>query len=204
MISLRRLGLLPFEQGINQLLRHDPASRARLGALAGKCIKLQLSAPPCSFFLLPQSDGVSLRPDHQPGADVEIHATLPALVAYLGNSDSGPALQLHGDAELAGELQAILGTLDIDWEAALARLTGGLFAHQAGRLLREARRQLDRGSERLDATIENYLVEEYRAMPARAELTQFNDAVDQLRFDSDRLEARLKRLERQHAGRTPA
>ncbi len=30
--------------------------------------------------------------------------------------------------------------------------------------------------------------------------TDHNDAVDQLRFDSDRLEARLKRLERQRGG----
>ncbi|HNI66246.1 MAG TPA: SCP2 sterol-binding domain-containing protein [Pseudomonadales bacterium] len=200
MTVLRRLALLPLEQSINQLLHHDPRSLARLEALAGHCIAVRLTTPPLRLFLLPRHGGVSLRLDPPPTADVQIVATLPALVAYLGGHDSGPALQLQGDAELAGTLQSILAQLDIDWEAALSRLTGGLLAHQTGRLLRATRRQLARGGDHLTDMVANWLVEESHTLPAAVEVARFNDAVDQLRFDSDRLEARLKRLERQRGG----
>ena len=196
MTALRRLALLPLEQAINQLLRHDPRSLARLDALAGRCIALRLVTPPLRLLLRPRPGGVTLRFDHAAPADAQIVATLPALVAYLGGRDGGPALQLQGDAELAGALQAVLTQLDIDWEAALSRLTGGLLAHQSGRLLRASRRQPRRGGDQIAGMVANWLVEESRTLPAAVEVAQFNDAVDQLRLDSDRLAARLKRLER--------
>ena len=42
---------------------------------------------------------------------------------------------------------------------------------------------------------QEYLQEESRLTPADAEVRHYLDAVDTLRLDTDRLEARLKRLE---------
>ena len=42
---------------------------------------------------------------------------------------------------------------------------------------------------------QEYLQEEARLVPAEAELKAYLDAVDDLRMDVDRLEARLKQLE---------
>jgi ubiquinone biosynthesis protein UbiJ len=42
---------------------------------------------------------------------------------------------------------------------------------------------------------QEYLQEEARLVPAEAELKAYLDAVDELRMDVDRFEARLKQLE---------
>ena len=68
-------------------------------------------------------------------------------------------------------------------------------AHQLGQIARQSKGWLDDTAHAMRLNTQEYLQEEARLVPAEAELKAYLDAVDDLRMDVDRLEARLKQLE---------
>jgi ubiquinone biosynthesis protein UbiJ len=67
-------------------------------------------------------------------------------------------------------------------------------AHQAGQFARNTKGWLDQSAQAMRLNTQEYLQEEARLLPAEAELNYYYEQVDQLRLDTDRLEARLNRL----------
>jgi ubiquinone biosynthesis accessory factor UbiJ len=74
---------------------------------------------------------------------------------------------------------------------------GDIAARQVGNFLRGVSGWGLDTADRLSRTVAEYLQEESRDLPARAELEAFLDQVDDLAADVARLEARLRRLEPQ-------
>ena len=86
--------------------------------------------------------------------------------------------------------------LEIDWEEHLSRLTGDIIAHQIGNTVRGLFRWGERSAEHLGQDAADYLQEETDILPVPWEVEGFIEEVDTLRSDIDRLEARVKRLQR--------
>lgn len=102
---------------------------------------------------------------------------------------------MDGDTELALYLTRTVQALDIDWEAAIQPLTGGLLAHQIGKGLRGLSRwSRDTGSTYRTAAKE-YLEDELKAVTPSAMLDDFATQTDDLRLMMDRIEARIAGLE---------
>ena len=96
---------------------------------------------------------------------------------------------------MAQRFQGLLQQAQPDFEEELSRAIGDVAAHQVANV---ARGFLDWGRRAVDSLSTNvaeYLQEEGRDVPARVELEEFLESVDQLREAADRLEARLTRLE---------
>lgn len=192
-----RLLASALETAVNGALQLDPITRERLAALAGKTIAVELRGPNQTIHLEPGSAGVRVRADSERPPDLILRATPVALLALArGAPADARDLELDGDVHLARELQALLTDLDIDWEEPLARLFGDLPAHRIGHLVRSGR---DWSRQALDSLIRNtgeYLQYERRDLPPAHQVAEFVDAVDRLRDDLDRLEARVRRLRR--------
>ena len=71
---------------------------------------------------------------------------------------------------------------------------GDTVAHQAGQLARNTQGWMKQSTQAMRLNTQEYLQEEARFLPADAELSDYYAQVDQLRLDSERLEARLTRL----------
>jgi ubiquinone biosynthesis protein UbiJ len=108
---------------------------------------------------------------------------------------------VDGNSALAHTLQQILADSRIDWEAWLGNLIGDTAAHPVAHLLRSAGTQVQQTGSSLLHSIEEYLHEEARLLPTRVEIEIAQDEIESLRAATDRLEARISRLER-HASQS--
>lgn len=176
-------------------------ARSRLQALQGKLICLHISNPDVQLYFLPTADQVRVTTRYAAAPDVTIHGSALGLMRLSASNDAGKAMLEHGikidgDMGLGNHFSQILREIDVDWEELLSRAVGDVVAHHLGQVVRNAQGWLSDSSHAMRLNTQEYLQEEARVVPADAEIRQYLDAVDTLRADTDRLEARLKRLEK--------
>ncbi len=187
------------ETALNRALELDPAGRiSLLQALTGP-VQLDITAPVpliCSLDQTGERVRVSSQPPEAPA--LQISGRPLAFVALAVGDDrvfTDGRLNVVGDTGLAHQLQRALNQLDPDWEAAMARHIGDVPAHFLGKRLRNAVQWSREAVRSMNANIEEYVHEESRALPGRRELEATFGDIDELSLRTDRLEARLRRLE---------
>lgn len=194
------------EAACNAALALDPEIRVRLGALADKVIAVELAGLGVRFYFLPHAHGMQVLSHYEDEPDVLLRGA-PLALLRLALSDT-PAdelfargVELRGDTAAGQTFQDSLRALRIDWEELLARVTGDDIAHQLGRAVRAGAAQARHTARTLETDVGEYLTEEAELLAHRHALGAFLDAVDELRSDADRLQARLRRLEATLAAR---
>lgn len=192
------LGLM--ETTINAALQLDPASLKQLGQLNGRVIEINCTSPQLTVFLRPHAQGMILQSHYEHKPDCCINGSALALLQLMNADNKTQALfnnqvSLSGDIELSQTLQALLANLDIDWEGKLAKVVGDIAAHQIGQQARILQRWGKSASQTLLLNIEEYLHEESRDLPPRAELEHFYRNIETLTLATDRLAARIERLQ---------
>ncbi|MCV6589666.1 MAG: SCP2 sterol-binding domain-containing protein [Marinobacterium sp.] len=190
------------EESINAVLRNDPTSLQRLSQLEGKTLVIQLTQPDMRFAILPNADGLQLHSKMGLDADVTLTGTPADFMRLLSSPDKaaamfGQGISASGDNGLATELQHILSASHFDWEGKLAAIIGNLPAHQLADFISFKSNQYRTIGNSLLENLQEYLKEESDLLPARPEVDDFLNAVDRLRDDADRLEARFQRLSEQ-------
>jgi ubiquinone biosynthesis protein UbiJ len=194
---------LPLEAAFNTWLALDEKTygqaRQRLQALQGKLIHLRISNPGFDLYFLPTAEQVRISASYEALPDVSIQGSALAFMRLAQAEDSGKAMlengiKLEGDLGLGTEFSNILREIEVDWEELLSQAVGDTIAHQAGQMARNTQGWLDQSAQAMRLNTQEYLQEEARLLPAAAELNYYYDQIDQLRMDTDRLEARLNRL----------
>jgi len=194
-------GLLAgLEAALNRYLRLDPDTAARMAALQPRSIAIELTPLQLTLYVLPADSGVRLPPRLETAPDTVLRGT-PLGLAQLGlGSQSGKTLfsgsvTIEGDVETGQAFKAILDEMDIDWEEQLSRLTGDVVAHQLGNTARRATSALRHGRRTLEKDLGEFLQEELQVLPTRIETENFSADVARLGMDTDRLAARIRRLQ---------
>lgn len=189
------LGFL--EQFINRTLQYDIIAQSTLQQLSGKKIRIKTSAPDMEFFAILGKDIILLK-EIDEKVDLEIEGPSFGFIRQaLSQSEHhavGGPLRMMGDTQLAQSLIQLMRTLDIDWEEALSKRVGDVAAHQIGRAARNVFRWSKKAGETLLLDLDEYVRVETRSIANRTELEGFYRDVDTLRFDTDRLEARIRAL----------
>ncbi len=190
------------EHALNRVLRLDPATPERLAPLAGRTLAVRLVEPAVALRVYFESDGLRLlQPDERAADDAELEATAAGLAALaLSRGERSRDVTFRGDVGVIQETRRLVAELDVDWEEQLAGITGDIVAHQVGRGVRGGRDWLRHGVETFITNLGEYVTEERGLIPPLAEMEAFIADVDRLRTDSDRLEARIRRLERARVG----
>jgi ubiquinone biosynthesis protein UbiJ len=107
------------------------------------------------------------------------------------------SVRIEGDAEVAQAFRDLLKAAQPDLEEELSRLTGDVAAHQMGNLARGAWQFGKRVGDTFLQNVSEFLQEESRDIVTRIEADEFVEAVDKLRDDVERTEAKLAHLQRQ-------
>jgi ubiquinone biosynthesis protein UbiJ len=192
--------LAGLEAALNRYLRLDPDAMVRMAALQQRCIAIELMPLQLTLYIVPGANGVQLRSQVESGPDTVLRGT-PLGLAQLGlGNQSGKTLfsgsvTIEGDVETGQAFKAILDEMDIDWEEQLSRLTGDVIAHQLGNTARRATSALRHGRHTLEQDLGEFLQEELRVLPTRIETENFSADVARLGMDTDRLAARISRLQ---------
>lgn len=187
------------ELALNRALELDPTGRRDLlRALTGP-VCFEVSEPVAMTICLQGTRrGVSVsgvRPDHPALVIAGRPLALAALAVGDDRAIADGRLSVEGDTGLAHQFQQALARLDPDWEAALARYTGDIPAHFFGRRLRGAVRWSRQAMASLTASLEEYIHEETGTLPGKRELEPTFEDIDQLSLRTERLAARVERLE---------
>lgn len=196
------------ETALNRALRLDPDAFVQLQRFEGKSIGLELHGTGLTLLLLPGHDGVQVMSMPVTGADTVISGT-PLALAELGLGDARRVLfagevSIRGDVETGQAFKRLLDNLEIDWEEQLSRYTGDVLAHQLGDLFRGLQRWGRQVRHTLGRNLAEYLQQESSQLAIRDDVQAFGREVDQLRDDSERLQARLMLLQRSLESRSKA
>ena len=201
-MSVQEAVLLGLEQTLNRVLALDSYTAERLAAFHGKVIGFEIRGFGFSLYLVPGASGrVQLfsRIEGEPDC-LTRGAPLDLLNAAFADRKEDALfsgrLEIRGDTQLAHRFSELLVSLDIDWEEQLAKLAGDPVAHEAGRAFASTGRWAARAARVSGQDLGEYLQEEARLLPTRYEVEEWQDGVDNIREDLDRLEARIARLER--------
>ena len=184
----------------NRTLSLDPDSHADLQALDNRslCLELVLSdnPPPLRLHCRVADGRLQFRNTDQSKTDVTLTGT-PFDFSQMMQSPNPGNLTIHGNLQTATRFQKLLQRLNIDWEEQTARLIGDFPARKLGNLFRSVHHWGQQTLETLFVNTGEYLQQESRDVPPAPEIQSFLDNVDDFRQDVDRLEQRLKRLQRQ-------
>ena len=179
----------------------DPETRDAVARLSGKVIDLDVSGVG-TLRLRIDGERVDVGPrDVATDADVTLRGAPLSLLRFLFADERetlilNDSVSLHGDIALANRLQQIAARMDIDIEEGLAQRLGDIPAHEIVRGLRGVGGWMRSAGVSLLADVSEYLRYEAAMTPGSADVERFSHAVDDLRDDVERLEARVRRLER--------
>lgn len=189
------------EFALNQVLAMDDLLKRDLQGMAGTVMEISCTKPQLRCYVVVQKNAPVIRlvQSWEPSPTVSISGSLPALLELIGpeghHSLSRNHVKVTGDIARAQQLQKALSLSNIDWEYHLARLFGDVptqamsdFAHSGVRNVRQA-------GDSLRQNLDEYIHEEKRLLPGRIELETFYRDIDDLRLRTDRLAARINRLQ---------
>ena len=191
--------MLLIETAINRYLALDPEMLTKLAAFSGKVIKIELSGIGKQFYIFPSDRGVDVRAEYDEDADTVLRGT-PIALFKMGMTSNAATMLLKGEVEITGDtrlghqFKQAFSEMDIDWSEPLAELVGDGLAYQ---LQQASKNFVSWGKQSLQSvslSASEYLQEESRDVVTETELEIFNQNVDKIRNDVDRLEAKIKKL----------
>ena len=195
---LTRLGRL-LEGALNRALALDEETRARLAALEGRRIGVELRGFDLALAICVSDGRLHVGPHWEHARDLNLRATPGSLLAMAlrrGEESSLPPgkVDISGDAELARRIEKLLRDFQPDVEESFARTFGDVLGVPLARALRRAFEWSRESGQAFAQDAVEFLRDERRDLIAPAEMEQFLDEVDALRERSERLETRIRRL----------
>ncbi|MBE1159584.1 ubiquinone biosynthesis accessory factor UbiJ [Dyella acidiphila] len=196
---LRKLAGRALETALNHALSLDPDTQARLAALEGRSVQLQLRGLEVSMAISVEQGRLKVGPAPD-SSDLRVAATPGSLLSMLfrrGDESMAPGkVDIAGDAELARRLEKLASGFAPDFEEAFARTFGDVLGVPLAKAVREGLAHARESASHLSQDSAAWLRDEARLALAPGEVEGFLDDVDALRERTERLEARLARLER--------
>ena len=190
-----------FEAALNRALEHAPATQAELAGLEDCVFALHCSAPELEVFLQPTGEGVRLMGTYEGDITTRVSGQASDFAELVTASDPAAtlingALALEGDSAPLLELQHIIASLDMDWEAPLVDTLGDVAGHQLAQTLRSLAGWGSQASRSLARQLDEFIHEEARLTPPRLELEDFYRDVQDLGMRVERLQSLVARFRR--------
>ena len=196
---LRKLAGRALETALNHALSLDPDTKARLATLDGRSVQLQLRGIELALAITVEQGRLKVGPAPE-SSDLRVAATPGSLLSMLfrrGDDGMAPGkVEIAGDAELARRLEKLASGFAPDVEEAFARTFGDVIGVPLAKAVREGLAHAQETASHLSQDGAAWLRDEAQIALAPGEVESFLDDVDALRERTERLEARLARLER--------
>lgn len=192
--------MLLFETVINRYLALDPEMRDKLAMFSGKVIKLETPGINKGLYMFPGDRGMQVRTEYEGPVDTVLRGT-PVSLFKMGLVSNAASLLFKGEVEISGDtklghqFKKIFSQMDIDWSEPLANLVGDSLAYQLHQTGKSLGRWGKNTVSSVASSFSEYIQEESRDVVTETELQIFNDAVDQLRNDVDRLQANINQFQ---------
>ncbi len=192
------------EVALNRYLRLERSVIADCAALEGKSIALEAADLGWMFVIEPIATGVRVSNVAEDEPDVLVSAPTLRLARLglntLARREGLPTgIEVVGDTELLNRFNGLLTRVGFDPEELVAKVIGDGAAHRLVGGLKGLFGFGRSAADKLSRDTAEYLTEESEDLARVADVEEWMDAVDLLREDTDRLEARLAQLESRSA-----
>jgi ubiquinone biosynthesis accessory factor UbiJ len=179
---------------LNHLISQTPGGASKLVKHAGE--KLAIDALIVrNVFLIGEDGYLAAVGDAAAEATIRLTPDLLSRLPFAGK-DAFRGAQTEGDAELLSAFNDVFQHMQWDVEADLARLFGPVIGYRLAEAGRSLAGWIRQASVEGAKTLAEYVTEENPMLATPLAIREFNAAVDTLRDDVERLEARLARLEK--------
>lgn len=203
---LRKLAGRALETALNHALSLDPDTQSRLAALDGRSVQLQLRGIDLALAITVEGDRLKVGPAPE-ASDLRVAATPGSLLSMLfrrhADGMAPGKVEIAGDAELARRLEKLASGFAPDFEEAFTRTFGDVVGVPLAKAVRNGLTHARETASHLSQDGAAWLRDETRIALAPGEVEGFLDEVDALRERTERLDARLARLERVRGGTNP-
>ncbi len=192
--------LRPLTHVLNRNIGESTPARELAAELDSKTIAIRVRDTALAMYVEIDAETLVLKTESEREPDVILAGSLLTLAKMAGPSSDrnggirSGELDISGDAHTAQAFQQLLGFARPDIEEELSYFVGDVAAHRAGELARGFRDWAIGARSTMGANVREYLQEESREVPSRYEVERFSRAVDALRDDVARLEARINQL----------
>lgn len=181
--------------GIEHVLASAPWAREALAPYGGR--RLRLRSGLVDVALLVTAHGGVAAADTDGPIDLDVSMPVGAALRLATGDESAYAeARVDGDAEFAVVVRRLATELRWDFEEDLSRVFGDIVAHRAATALRATAAAGRDAADRATRAVTEYVTEEGRVTPPRAEIEAWMSDVDTTRDDVERLLRRVERLER--------
>ena len=198
--ALLSAALAGAEQALNQAIALAPYSHQELDAVSGTLLGIEITTLDLTVYIEMVTDTeVRLMAHCERDTDAFLRGTLGDFAA-LATSDDPAATLINSGIELEGSsaslitLQQVIACMEIDWEAPLVELLGDVAGHQIAEGLRQFFRWGEGARASLKRQVSEYLLEEGRLTPPKAELEHFYDAVQSVAMRVERAQSQVEKL----------
>lgn len=202
-LPLRKLVGNALQGALNHTLSLDPDTERKLAALDGRSVQLHLRGPELALAITVEDARLKIGPPQQ-DEQLRVAATPGSLLAMLfaRSAEGVPPgkVEIAGDAELARRLQQLASTFAPDIEEAFARTFGDVIGVPMARAFNAALSHAKETASHLTQDSADWLRDEARIAVAPGEADDFLDGVDEVRERTERLQARLDRLQSSSRG----
>jgi len=182
-----------FTRLLNHLINQNVWAKEQLQPFGGKTVKFTI--PPFSAHLTVLEDGGMAMAGESSTADASITVPPSAALRLLANDDAASTLAtLEGDTELAATLAKVLRGMSWEYEEDLSKVIGDIPAHQLAEFGRKVSHEISSQSLNLMQMLVEYWQEEQPMLAKKRHVEAFNQEVDTLREDTERLEKRIEKL----------
>ena len=201
---LRKLAGSALETALNHALSLDPDTQVRLATLDGRSVQLHLRGVDLALAITVEGSRLKVGPAPD-SSDLRVAATPGSLLSMLfrrhGDESMAPGkVDIAGDAELARRLEKLASGFAPDFEEAFTRTFGDVLGVPLANAVRDGLAHARDTASHLSQDGAAWLRDETRIALAPGEVETFLDEVDTLRERTERLDARLARLERARRG----
>jgi len=197
--SLPTAALGAIEIALNRYTAADSRALARCEKLAGHTLAVRFSDLGFALVFVAERHGMQVRGPVGEANDVTLtgRSTSFGRILFSGGKEglTGGGLRIEGDIGVAQQFADLFADVDFDITDIIDARLGPVPAYVVGRGLRMARGLFSRAARELPEQAAEYLREETRDVIGGWEHEQFAGAIETLRDDTERFEARLRRVE---------
>jgi ubiquinone biosynthesis accessory factor UbiJ len=203
-MSINNISASLIQSATRKLISMDAEAVKKLAPLNQKTIQIQIEDFQLSYYFSFNNEILSvseINPIKEQQPSAAIKGKLSAFLAAANSQHSADSIfkgELHfsGEVSAAKKFQEFAQSLDIDWQEPLAQVLGDPIAHILTKGLQSLTSWVGQTHQSTRQDISEYLQEEIKITPPKAEQQIFFSQVDQIRSKADRLAARVKKLER--------
>ena len=198
--ALLSAALAGAERALNQAIALAPTSHQALQELSGTLLGIEVTSLDLTLYVdMVSGTEIRLLMHCERSTDAFVRGSLEDFAA-LAASDDPAATLINSGIELQGRsaslisLQQVISAMDVDWEAPLVDVLGDVPGHQLAQALRRLFHWSEGARASLKRQVSEYLLEEGRLTPPKAELEHFYDAVQSLSMRVERAQQQVERL----------